>query len=439
MKAESSAKLYPTAVGEPVYGAPVYSGVSTAADVEAATAYASAQPIDAANTEAFQVQVPPGHGPGHEFAFSLDGRHEHKMVVPDGAGPNQVLTAMFIPRGARPGSEVIAATPEGDMAVTVPPGMHPGELLVIDVSGQEALQQYKPSCVTWLSTRCADFFSCVDVRYVPAFCFCALAIVLVVAMISHAARPRYGPAYGYGSHDGYNYGSTTPNYYQQHLLDNSGTKQGAVDSTVTLDGKLADDYPGKDEGFERGVDDKGEEIFRYEQDNQVYIIPAQQYYGWRQEHYHGSLSHDVLNLLLLSSLVHMYSRSMYFGSHMYFGAPMMPYYRSPMYSQHFGTPVMGVGGRVSYPTNAGGGVGGGARPGVGGGGPVGRAGTPVAQARPVAQGRSVGGAPVGRPVASSAYNRPTPVAQARPMGGSSWGRGGASVSRSSRGGGRGRA
>jgi hypothetical protein len=60
--------------------------------------------------QTFHVQVPPDHFPGHEFIFSLGDGREHSMVVPVGAGPNMMLTAMFVPRGARPGSEVIAAT-----------------------------------------------------------------------------------------------------------------------------------------------------------------------------------------------------------------------------------------------------------------------------------------------------------------------------------------
>ena len=39
-----------------------------------------------------------------------------------------------------------------------------------------------------------------------------------------------------------------------------------------------DAYPGAADGFVRGLDASGAEVYRYEQNNQVYVIPAQQYY-----------------------------------------------------------------------------------------------------------------------------------------------------------------
>ena len=64
----------------------------------------------------------------------------------------------------------------------------------------------------------------------------------------------------------------------------------------------ASTYPGYDEGFERGVDEQGKEIYRYVANNQVYVIPGDQYYAWRSQYYHGSLTHEILQVLLIGRL-----------------------------------------------------------------------------------------------------------------------------------------
>ena len=173
----------------------------------------------------------------------------------------------------------------------------------------------------------------------------------------------------------------------------------------------ADSYPGKEDGFVRGTDKDGNEAYSYEYQNQVYVVPAEDYYQWRGEYYHdeyhGGLTSVMLHALLISHLFHAtaYSPS-YFHNSYHFGPPVGAYYASPAYSSHYGPPTM-QNGRVVHggsPTTT--------RTGT----PVAR-GTPVAQARPVATARPVAnGAAVGaaavataRPVATA-----TPVAAAKP-------------------------
>lgn len=167
----------------------------------------------------------------------------------------------------------------------------------------------------------------------------------------------------------------------------------------------SEDFPGKEDGFERGVDENGAEIYRYEQNDQVYVIPANDYYAWRSDyypHHGGHLSHEILDILLIGALFHTmaYSRMGYYGGGHYFGRPGMGFASSAAYQSHFNAPVRGANGAVSYPRNTGAGAAGG------------RVGTPVAQARPVSSG--AGGA--GYRGGAGGY-RGTPVAASRPVGG----------------------
>ena len=117
----------------------------------------------------------------------------------------------------------------------------------------------------------------------------------------------------------------------------------AAVETFTAEGQdvPADTYPGKEDGFERGVDANGTEVYRYEYNNQVYVVPAEQYYGWREEHYHGSLTPNILQILLLSHMysVMAYPRTYYYSTvaHSGWHAPTTAYYSSAAYSAHYGT------------------------------------------------------------------------------------------------------
>ena len=142
-------------------------------------------------------------------------------------------------------------------------------------------------------------------------------------------------------------------------------------------------------------------VYRYEYNDNVYVIPGNNYYAWRAEHYHGHLTHALLEMLLISSMYHAlaYPRGLYYGAggmYSHFGAARMPYYHSAGYQSHFGNPVRGANGAVTYPRSTGGPAG------------AGRVGTPVAHARPV-------GASGARPGGNVGARPSTPVAHARPV------------------------
>ena len=211
---------------------------------------------------------------------------------------------------------------------------------------------------------------------------------------------------------------------------------------MPIDANMSASFPGSDEGFERGVDESGSEIYRYEYQNQVYVIPGNDYYAWRcarppalprlliacpappalrindrlrlppsssSEHYHGHMSHAILEMLLFSAMFHAlaYPRGIYYGGGHYFGAPRGAYYHSAGYQSHYGNPVRGANGAVTYPRA------------TGPAGGVARTGTPVAAARPVSPGATRSGTG-----GHAATSRTTPVAHARPTGGSGYRSGG---------------
>ena len=105
----------------------------------------------------------------------------------------------------------------------------------------------------------------------------------------------------------------------------------------------ADSFPGSADGFERGIDADGQESYKYEYEDKVYVVPADQYYRWREDYYHdgynGGLTHAMLIALLLRPTYHphMYSPT-YFHRSYHWGAATTPYYSSPAYTSHFGTP-----------------------------------------------------------------------------------------------------
>ena len=193
------------------------------------------------------------------------------------------------------------------------------------------------------------------------------------------------------------------------LWGSGGDVIAADDGGSAKDGESipGDSYPGKEEGFERGVNKEGAEVYRYEQNNQVYVVPANDYYAWRNEYYyegyHGGLTHAMLTALLMS---HMYSamaypRATFYSSYAWHPATTA-YYSSPAYTSHFGAPQV-VGGQVVHSGTTG--------VAAAHATPVAR-GTPVARATPVAQGTPVA---KGTPVA-----QPKPAAAARPTVSRGW-------------------
>ena len=321
------------------------------------------------------------------------GQEQHEIIVPEGAHGGQVLTCMIVPYNTRPGMEVVVMMKQGEMAVTIP-DMAPGEVLIVDVGG--GLEQYVEQ-ESWAPMEMVQGDGC---RRAMSICACLSVVLLFFVLISSMMRPHH-PYGGGGYGGGYGQYGTNPavSQYHQHLLDNRNVAYGAS-PPAPLDPNLDPDaFPGKEDGFERGTDESGAEVYRYEQNNQVYVIPANDYYSWRSEHYHGHLTQDILTILLVSHLYRtmMYPHGMYYGAGGMYGGfhrPVGAYYSSAAYQSHYSNPVRGPSGQTTYPRSNGGGAAAG-----------GRTGTPVAQARPVATARPVGGTP----------NRGTPTAAARPV------------------------
>ena len=122
----------------PTEDLPIAQGAPSAVDSNAPMAYGYAVAMPT-TTPTFEVPLPRGAGPGTAFAFTVDGR-QHQMVVPNGVRPGMTLRCMIVPAGSMPGCDVLVDTPEGEMAVTVPAGMNPGEVLVVDLGTD--LQQW---------------------------------------------------------------------------------------------------------------------------------------------------------------------------------------------------------------------------------------------------------------------------------------------------------
>jgi len=167
---------------------------------------------------------------------------------------------------------------------------------------------------------------------------------------------------------------------------------------------VAPSHPGAQDGFVRGIDASGSEVYRYEHENQVYIIPASDYYTWRSQH--TDVSRAALDLLLLGTAFHVmsYPHSVYYNPvhPVVFHTPTQPYYASPAYQQH----AMGVSQVGHGPSLASGGA------------PLAQ-GTPVAHATPTMHGTPVAqGTPVAHatPIAHAApIAQATPIAQAMPI------------------------
>ena len=91
-----------------------------------------------------------------------------------------------------------------------------------------------------------------------------MAILLVTYLSSDTYHPYYSgrrPHY-----DSYGGGTSAQGYaaqsdYKEHLLSHSDVHYG--ENTTVCSG-CEEEFPGKDEGFERGEDKDGNEIYRYE-------------------------------------------------------------------------------------------------------------------------------------------------------------------------------
>ena len=231
-------------------------------DTEAAHPTAIATPVNSSAIPAFRVQVPAGCGPGSEFEFDLADGSTRRMIVPEGAGPGMVLSAIIIPRSVRPGGEVLVSTDEGDLAVTIPAGMRPGELLVID-AGTDLRQ--------WVDDSGGGF----DGDWQPRRSCCQIVagvvfVLLCLVAIGYLFAPHGGyGSYGHGYSHGYGGSVGGPNYYHQHLLDHSDVQYGAAPPPPVDPEIDPNDFPGQEDGFERGTDESGAEVFRYEQNEQV--------------------------------------------------------------------------------------------------------------------------------------------------------------------------
>lgn len=317
------------------------------------------------------------------------------------------------------------------LSVPVPAGCPPGHALVIDTGD---------NLRAWENDDNSPCLSCLPdtIRENAAGWGCVLFAVVLIALFAFSlssSPPPHGQPYQTGRYAGQGQSTYTNSYSRGIDNDRIGGTAGAPASIPSSgpteysyessdDGNSTsispDSYPGHDEGFERGVDEHGKEIFRYEQDNQVYIIPSDQYYSWRSTYYHGSLTSDILHILLLQHMfsVMMYPRGLYYSTYASgFHPATRPYYASSAYHASYGRPAVGAGGAVSHaPRQAG--------TSVVRGRPVGSGlagGTHIAQGRPVSSSHTAAGTPtvsgrpigtaVGRPVSSSArptsYTRPS--------------------------------
>ena len=125
------------------------------------------------------------------------------MIVPEGAQPGQQLRCMLVPPGVLPGNDVLITTPDGQMSVTIPQGMRPGEVLVVDM-GTELRQWVAPTTSQGCcASFCARFAGCASGAF--PFIACLALILLAFALITampHRPHPYggYGGGYGYGQH-----------------------------------------------------------------------------------------------------------------------------------------------------------------------------------------------------------------------------------------------
>jgi hypothetical protein len=210
----------------------------------------------------------------------------------------------------------------------------------------------------------------------------------------------------------------------------------AADDSDSVPAAAADDFPGKEDGFERSLNATGGEVFTFDcskpenvqnklclinkgepcpaeassscanqgcmplgcdmrqgcmqvngcVSNQVYVIPSDQYYDWHANYYTGSLTASALHILLFA---HIYSSFAYRPTYFHttvittYHAPVTSYYHSAAYTSHYSAPTV-VNGHVAHTPMA----------------TAVRPGTPVAQARPI--GGSYGGAAVSGAAVSGA-------------------------------------
>ena len=391
--------MYPRLAPEP-YGAAV-AVPSNGADTHGVD-LPVAVPIAHAAVPSFQVAVPRRGRPGTEFAFYSPTGGQHRMVVPAGARAGQLLSVVVLPPGFPPGSAMVIQSEQGMVEITVP-DVGPGHVIVVDMG---------TDLRAWEDERRR---SCLPRRCAIGVCV-VLLMGMVAVLLALSVAPARRPTLPYASPQSYIHPAADSElgFVPPQTHDVAGSAQLSSLGDVSAQGEVnATQYPGYDEGFVRGMDSSGAEVYRYEQGDQVYIIPADRYYDWRATHYHGSLTNEILTLLLVSSLYRtmMYPRAVYY-SHtrpVFFGSASRPFYSSASYRSHFAYPSS-AGGRTAYtPVSA-------SRP--VGSGRTGAGAVPVATARPMGQGTSQQG--FRTPVAQA---RPagmgTPYAQGRPAGGTS--------------------
>ena len=176
----------------------------------------------------------------------------------------------------------------------------------------------------------------------------------------------------------------------------------AADDSDSVPAAAADDFPGKEDGFERSLNATGGEVFTFDcskpenvqnklclinkgepcpaeassscanqgcmpvgcdtrqgcmqingcVSNQVYVIPSDQYYDWHANYYTGSLTASALHILLFA---HIYSSFAYRPTYFHttvittYHAPVTSYYHSAAYTSHYCAPTV-VNGHVAQDT-----------------------------------------------------------------------------------------
>lgn len=183
----------------------------------------------------FEVVVPQGSKPRSSFSFQTYAGETHEMTVPIGTKPNQVLTVVVLPPGYPPGSEMLVETARGVVAITVP-DVPPGWVIVVDVGGD--IQAWGTE-----HERCCLYYSTARLAAVIFLAALVLAVAVTLLISAQLRRPLVDTAYRTQLSDNYQAVRTT----------NVNTSQ----------------YPGYNEGFVRGVDATGSEVYRYERDEQV--------------------------------------------------------------------------------------------------------------------------------------------------------------------------
>lgn len=179
--------------------------VATAVPVNNADAVAV--PIDdMANTPTFGVTIPHGANPGASFNLTAPSGSQHQMVVPEGASPGMTLTCLVVPPGV---SEAVISTPAGESAVPIPPGMCPGELLVVDMG--ESLKQWDDASSGGMAWQtCADntvsvAAPCMHILGPRGCCVASFIALLILLKLVSGPFFHHGPIVHHGYYGGHTY------------------------------------------------------------------------------------------------------------------------------------------------------------------------------------------------------------------------------------------